>query len=46
MSIIYDAVLGREEAVQDEVTPENEKEIILKDITPEIDVEVEDEDEM
>lgn len=32
----YDDVLGREEKIQGDVTPENEKEIVLADIKPQI----------
>lgn len=33
---IFDDVLGREENVQGDVTPSNEKEIVLKEIEPQI----------
>lgn len=33
---IFDDVLGREEKIQGDVTPENEKEIVLKDVEPQI----------
>lgn len=33
---IYDEVLGREEKIQTTVTPENMKEIVHKDIEPQI----------
>lgn len=33
---VFDEVLGREEKIQTTVTPENEKEIVLKEIEPQI----------
>lgn len=39
---VFDVVLGREETIQDEVTPENEREVILVDIAPQIEVDEED----
>ena len=42
MKKIYDEVLGREEIIQDDVTPENEREVILTDIAQQIEVDEED----
>ena len=33
---VFDEVLGREEKIQGDVTPENMKEIVHKDIKPQI----------